>query len=91
MNDESTPKGASESATTALSVSAGSLSLDDRQAAFVSGYEQGKSERVEVEVEDRARALLVEWSRESRDMAMKLARAKGPAWAALITECGEPE
>jgi len=84
VNDESTPKGAHESATTALSVSAGSLSLDDRIAAFEAGRQQGKAERVEVEVEDRARALLATWANESRDMAMRYASRVGPHWAAMV-------
>ncbi len=89
MNAESAPKGAQESATTGLSVTAGSLSLDDRIAAFEAGRQQGKAERVEVEVEDRARALLQTWALESRDMATHYAAKVGPHWLALITECGE--
>jgi hypothetical protein len=91
MNDESTPKGAHESATTDLMVTAGSLSLDDRIAAFEAGRQQGKAERIEVEVEDRARAMLVEWSRESRDMSTAYAAKVGPNWAALVADAGERE
>lgn len=64
---------------------------DERHNAFVAGYEQGKAERVEVEVEDRARALLATWADESRNMATHYAAKVGPHWAALIAECGEPE
>ena len=60
------------------------LTGEDRLAAFVSGYEQGKAERIEAEIENRARALLLAWSNESRDMATHYARAKGPAWAAMV-------
>jgi len=47
--------------------------------------------RLGLEVEDRARALLIEWSNESRDLSMKLASKVGPAWAALVADSGERE
>jgi hypothetical protein len=89
MNDESTPKGAHESATTDSSIAAGTdFTAEDRHAAFVAGYEQGKAERIEDEIEDRARALLHSWATESRNMATRYASRVGPAWSALIAECG---
>ena len=60
------------------------LTTEDRMAAFVAGYELGKAERIEAEIDDRARALLIEWSRESRDMATKYASRVGPNWAAMV-------
>ena len=90
MNDESTPKGAHESATTNAIVSAGTdFTAEDRHAAFVAGYEQGKAERIEIEIEDRARALLATWATEFRSMATEYAARVGPAWSALILECSQ--
>jgi len=92
MNDESTPKGAHESATTTPIVADGTdFTAEDRHAAFVAGYETGKMERFTAEIEDRARALLATWANESRNMATHYAARVGPGWAALIAECGEPE
>jgi len=65
------------------------FTAEDRHAAFVAGYETGKAERVEVEVEDRARALLHTWATESQTMATKYAARVGPAWSALILECSQ--
>ena len=85
MNAESAPKGAQESATTTPSVTAGAdFTAEDRHAAYCAGLAQGRAERVTVEVEDRARALLIEWSRESRDMATEYASKVGPNWAAMV-------
>jgi len=67
------------------------FTAEDRHAAFVAGYEQGKAERIEAEIKDRARAMLVEWSNESRNMATEYASKVGPNWAALIAECGDRE
>jgi hypothetical protein len=67
------------------------MTCPDCHAAYVAGLEQGRAERITAEIPDRARAMLVEWSNESRDMAQQFAAAKGPAWLALITECGESE
>lgn len=88
MNDESAPKGAHESATTAHILSAGSLSLDDRIAAFEAGRQQGKAERIEVEIEDRVLARLHDQALTALGMAKRYAAVKGPAWAAMF---GEPE
>lgn len=59
--------------------------------AFVAGYEQGKAERVEIEIEDQVQARIHGRVREALGMAKQFASAKGPAWAAMIAECGEPE
>jgi len=90
MNDESSPKGAHESATTALMVAAGTdFTAEDRHAAFVAGYEIGKAERIEAEIEDRARALLHQRSLEALGMARRHAARVGPAWSAMIQECSQ--
>jgi hypothetical protein len=92
VNAESTPKGAHESATTAPSVTDGTdFTAEDRHAAFVAGYEQGKAERIEIEIQAQVQARLHQISLEALGMARRLARAKGPAWSALIAECGESE
>jgi len=64
------------------------LTDEDREAAFQAGRQQGKAERFEAEIEDRARALLHSWATESRNMARQYAAKVGPAWSALIAECG---
>jgi hypothetical protein len=56
----------------------------DCHPAYVAGLEQGRAERITAETEDRARALLIEWSRESRDMATEYASKVGPNWAAMV-------
>jgi len=63
---------------------------DERHSAFVAGYEQGKAERVEVEVEDRARELLHDWAREALGLAKRSAR-HGAAFSAMVIESGERE
>ena len=67
------------------------LDFEDRQAAFVAGYELGLAERVEVEIEARVIARLHRQSLEALGMARRLARAKGPAWEKMIRESGERE
>jgi hypothetical protein len=85
MNDESTPKGAHESATTTPSVTAGAdFTAEDRHAAYCAGYDDGMHHRLGLETEERARALLLAWSNESRDMAMRYASRVGPNWAAMV-------
>lgn len=64
------------------------FTAEDRHAAFVAGYEQGKAERVEIEIQAQVQARLHQISLEALGMARRLARVKGPAWSALITECG---
>ena len=72
-----------------LKLASHSISAEDRHAAFCAGLEQGRSERVVLAIEDRARALLATWATESRDMATEYASRVGPNWAAMVT--GEPE
>jgi len=67
------------------------LTSEDRQAAVAVGFEAGMHYQAGLDVEDRARALLIEWSRESRNMATRYAARVGPAWSALIAECGDRE
>jgi hypothetical protein len=68
-----------------------SLRFEDRHAAFVAGYERGLAERTEIETEDQVQARIHGRVREALGMAQQYAAAKGPAWAALIAECGEGE
>jgi len=101
MNDESTPKGAHESATTTPIVTAGTdfpqdarrdesaLTFEDREAARAAGYEAGMNHKFGIEVEHRARALLHSWATESQNMATHYAAKVGPSWLALIAECNE--
>jgi hypothetical protein len=58
-------------------------------AAFIAGYELGKAERVEFEIEDQVLARLHEQARIFTGMARRYAATKGPNWAALVM--GEPE
>ena len=89
MNAESAPKGAQESATTTPSVTAGTdFTQEDRLAAFVAGYETGKAERVETEIEDQVLARLHRHALVALKMARRYAEPKGPAWAAMF---GDPE
>jgi len=60
------------------------FTAEDRHAAYCCGYADGMHHRLGLEVEARARALLVEWSNESRDMATEYASRVGPNWAALV-------
>ena len=91
MNDESAPKGAHESATTGPSVTAGSLNLDDRIAAFEAGRQQGKAECLEMAIEEQVHARLHQISLEALGMAQRHAADTGPAWAAMIAWAGESE
>jgi hypothetical protein len=67
------------------------ISGEDRHAAFCAGYEQGRAERFEFEVEDFARALLNQRARQMLGFARQLATAKGPAWEAMIVWSGEAD
>ena len=60
------------------------LTFEDRHSAWLAGFDLGYAQRVGHEVEDRARALLLAWSRESRDMAREYASRVGPNWAAMV-------
>ena len=73
------------------SISESALTFEDRQAAIAVAFEAGTHYQAGLDVEDRSRALLHAWATESRDMAKQYARAKGPAWAALIAESGDRE
>ena len=88
MNDESTPKGAHESATTGPIVCAGGLSLDDRLAAFEAGRQQGKAERVDIEIVDQIQIRLHARTLEALGMAKRSAR-HGAAFSAMVIESGE--
>ena len=68
-----------------------SISAEDRHAAFCAGLEQGRAERVEIEIEAQVQARLHAFALEALGMARTYAAAKGPAWSALITEAGERE
>src|ERR1035437_1015757 len=61
------------------------LRFEDRHAAWLAGVEKGRAERVDIEVEDRARELLHDWALESLHLAQQFAAAKGPAWAQMFT------
>ena len=90
MNDESTPKGAHESATTGPIVCAGGLSLDDRLAAFEAGRQQGKAERFEIEVTDAVQDALHDQVRAMLGLAKRSAR-HGTAFSQLVRESGQRE
>lgn len=66
------------------------LTSEDRQQAIAVAFEAGMHYQAGLDCEDRARAMLVEWSNESRDIATEYASKVGPHWLALISECGEP-
>ena len=87
MNAESAPKGAHEipaKGSTPIIAAGTDFTAEDRHAAYCCGYADGMHHRLGLEVEARARALLVEWSNESRDMATEYASRVGPNWAALV-------
>jgi len=103
MNDVSTPKGAHESATTGLMVqpptdiaqearrAESDLTFEDRHSAWLAGFDLGCAQRVEAAIEERARELLMDQTRVMLGLAKRYAAAKGPAWEAMIAECGESE
>jgi hypothetical protein len=64
------------------------LDDEDRMAAFVAGYEQGKAERVELELEDQVQAALHRRVCEALDLGKRSAR-HGPAFSQLVRESGE--
>ena len=88
MNDESRPKAAHESATTDPSIAVPADIHADLHCAFVAGYEQGKAERVEAEIEDQVQARLHARVIESLGMARQSA-IHGPAFSQLVRESGE--
>ncbi len=64
------------------------LDLEDRHAAWLAGFEQGKAERLEIEIEDQVQARLHQRTLEALGMAKRSAR-HGPAFSKLIRESGE--
>jgi len=65
------------------------MSCENCHPAYVAGYELGKAERVDIEIEDAVQARIHGRVREALGMAKQYASAKGPAWSALIAESGE--
>lgn len=63
--------------------------LDTIHAAWLAGYDQGRAERVEAEIQDQVQARLHRLSLQPSRMARRLAATKGPAWAAMIDDAGE--
>lgn len=61
-------------------------SHDDLQYAWVAGYERGLAERVELEAEHRAHAIIHERSVEMLCLARESARPKGEAWLRMIED-----
>ena len=74
-----------------LKLASHSISAEDRHAAFCAGLEQGRSERVALAIEDHARAMLLDWSRASLNLARQYADRTGPAWSALVMDCAESD
>lgn len=68
-----------------------SLDLEDRHAAWLAGVDYGMAQRIEADIEDQVLARLHAQALEALGMARRLARVKGPAWAAMVAECGDRE
>jgi hypothetical protein len=66
------------------------MTCSDCHPSFVAGYETGKAERVDLEIENQVHARLHQLSLEALGMARRRAADTGPAWAALIAWAGEP-
>jgi hypothetical protein len=64
------------------------LTAEDRMSSFVAGYELGKAERVDIEIEDQVQARIHGRVREALGMAKQSAR-HGPGFSQLVTESGE--
>lgn len=64
------------------------MTCPDCHPAFVAGLEQGRAERVEIEIDDQVRARLHQLSLEALGMARRSA-VHGPAFSAMVTEAGE--
>jgi hypothetical protein len=62
------------------------MTMDDRHAAFLAGYDLGKSERVTEEIEERVLARLHDQALQALGMARRLAAVKGPSWSAMVTD-----
>jgi hypothetical protein len=67
-----------------------SLRFEDRLAAFEAGRQQGKAERVDIEIEDQVRARIHDRAREALGLAGLSAR-HGAAFSAMVSESGEHE
>ena len=65
------------------------MTCPDCHPAFLAGRWLGQNERVDIEIEDAVQARIHGRAREALGMAKQYAAAKGPAWAAMVTECGE--
>jgi hypothetical protein len=61
---------------------------DAAHNAWVAGYELGKAERVDQEIEDQVQAALHERVCEALNLAKQSAR-RGPAFSQLVRESGE--
>jgi hypothetical protein len=68
-----------------------SLTFEDREAARLAGVEQGLAECRRLDISDAVQAALQDRAREALGMARRYASVKGPAWTAMIVECGELE
>lgn len=90
MNDERRPKAPTETLTKGStdSLAESELTTEDRMASFVAGYEQGKAERVEAEIEDQVQAALHQRVREALNLGRRSAR-HGAAFSAMVIESGE--
>jgi len=60
------------------------MTCPDCHPAYVAGLEQGRAERVTAEIEDQVHARIHAVALEALGMAQRLARLKGPAWAAMV-------
>ena len=65
--------------------------LDDIAAAFVAGLEQGRAERVDLDVAELVQSELHRRGLESLNMARQHAAVKGPNWTRMMEEAGEAE
>ena len=66
------------------------MTCESCHPAFVAGLEQGRAERVEVEIEDQIQCRLHERTLEALGMAKQSAR-HGPAFSHLVRESGTRE
>lgn len=56
--------------------------------SWCAGYEVGKAERLDRDIEDEIQRRMHEHSLELLGMARNYAEAKGPAWTRMIEEAG---
>jgi len=64
------------------------MTCEDCHPAFVAGYETGKSERVDFEIEDQVQARIHGRVREMLGLAKQCAR-HGEAFSKMVQESGE--